>query len=138
MDTERAYTLALKDLADGRFPSVRAAAAAYNLDSTNLGRRRRGQPNRAQAREEQQILSSIQEGLLVRWILEAEQAGHAFNHAQLRDMASIISQASGGDGKIGKNWVPRFLQRHPEVKTKRGISIANQRVQNLYSSTITA
>lgn len=138
MDNKHAYTLALKDLETGRFSSVRAAAKAYNLDNTNLGQRRRGQRNRVESHEEQQPLSSLQEDMLVRWILEAEQAGHAFNHAQLRDMASIISSASGGDGKIGQNWIPRFLRRHPDIQTKRGISIANQRVQTLYSSSISA
>ena len=42
MDTERAYTLALADLEAGRFRSIRAAADAYKIDNTNLGRRRRG------------------------------------------------------------------------------------------------
>ena len=81
MDTETAYTSALQDLDSGRYSSVRAAAAAYKIDYSNLARRRRGQRNRVQSHEEQQLLSSLQEQMLVRWILEAEQAGHAFNHA---------------------------------------------------------
>jgi len=76
--------------------------------------------------------------MLVRWILEAEQAGHAFNHAQLRDMASIIKRTAHSDEKLGKNWVPRFLKRNPQIKTKQGISIANQRVHTLYSSAFKA
>ena len=138
MDTERAYTLALADLEAGRFRSIRAAADAYKIDNTNLGRRRRGQRNRVKSHEEQQTLSSLQEQMLVRWILEAEQAGHAFNHAQLKDMASIVNKASGGDGSIGKHWVIRFLQRNPQVHTKKGVSIANQRVHTLYSTNVSA
>ena len=42
MNTERAYTLALRDLETGRFSSIWAAVKVYNLDNTNLGRRRRG------------------------------------------------------------------------------------------------
>ena len=42
MDNKHAYTLALRDLESGRYSTIRAAAKAYNLDNTNLGRRRRG------------------------------------------------------------------------------------------------
>jgi len=52
---------------------------------------------------------STHEDMLARWIHEAEAAGHAFNHAQFREMASIVNRASGGTGKIGKNWTTRFL-----------------------------
>lgn len=138
MDTEQRFTSALRDLDSGRYKSIRAAAAAYKIDHSTLGRRRRGQRNRVESHTEQQLLSSIQEGMLVRWILEAEQAGHAFNHVQLRDMASIVYRASGGNGQIGKHWVTRFLQRHPEIQTKKGNTIANQRVVGLYSTTISA
>jgi len=42
MDTDQAYTLALRDLENGRYSSIRAAAKVYNLNNANLGRRRRG------------------------------------------------------------------------------------------------
>ena len=138
MVNEQHIASALQDLQRRRYKSIRAAATAWNLNHATLARRQLQQLNRVQSHEPQQTLSSLQEGMLVRWILEAEQAGHAFNHAQLRDMASIIHRTSGGSGHIGKNWVPRFLQRHPEIKTKRGVSIANQRVNSLYSSTFSA
>jgi len=47
--------------------------------------------------------------MLVRWILEVEQVECTFNHAQLGDIAFIISRASRESGYIGKNWVPQFL-----------------------------
>ena len=81
MDVEQAYALVLKDLKTGRFSSLRAAVKADNLDNTNLGRRRCGQQTRVLFHEEQQVLSIERERMLVRWILESEQAGHAFNHA---------------------------------------------------------
>jgi hypothetical protein len=125
MEKENALAQALKDLDAGRFSSVRAAAAAYKLDHTTLSRRRHGQQSRVKSHSNQQKLSPVQEGLLVRWSLEAEAAGHAFNHSQLRDMASLIHRASGGDGKIGKNWVPHFIKRNPDVRTKKGVSTAS-------------
>ena len=134
MKPDHIYSQALRELAAGKWPSLRAAAAAYNLDPSTLSRRRKGQRNRVESHEEQQTLSREQERLLVQWLLEAEQAGHAFNHAQLRDMASIIHKASGGDGHIGKSWASNFPRRNPGVHTKKGVSIANQRVHTLYST----
>jgi hypothetical protein len=125
MDIEQKYTAAIRDLDLGVFPSVRAAAAAYGVGHAQLGRRRRGQKNRVESHADQQKLSPTQENLLVQWILEAELAGHAFSHGQIREMASIINKSSGGDGHIGKNWVPHFIKRNPKIKTKTGISIAS-------------
>ena len=42
MDTEQKYTAAIRDLNLGVYPSVRAAATAYGLSDTQLGRRRKG------------------------------------------------------------------------------------------------
>jgi len=81
-----------------------------------------------QFHEEQQLPTPKQQEMLVRWIPEAEQTGHAFNHAQFREMASTINRASGGAGTIEKNWTARFLQRHPEIQTKKAATTAGQRV----------
>lgn len=135
MTPDSVYSQALSDLDNGRYTSIRAAAAAYKIDYTTLSRRRKGQRNRVDSHELQQTLSPLQERLLVAWLLEAERAAHAFNHAQLRDIASIILKASGGNGYVGKGWVIAFLKRNPGVRTKKGVSIANQRVFTLYSNT---
>lgn len=137
MVNDSGYTSALQDLDTGRFSSPRAAAAAYGVNPGNLSRRRRGQRNHVDSHEEQQTLTFLQEQMLVRWIIEAEQAGHAFNHAQLKDMAIIISKASGGRSRVGKHWATRFLQRHPEIHTKKGVTIASKRVYSFQSTEFT-
>lgn len=136
MDNEYIISQALKDLDTGRYSSLRACAAAYNLDHTTLSRRRRGQRSRVISHANQQKLSPIQEDMLAKWLLEAERAGHAFNHRQLQEMASIVHKASGGDGKLGKLWARNFIKRHPDLHTKKGVSIASQRVHDLYSSNV--
>jgi len=90
------------------------------LDGVDVARKSRA------IHEEQQLLTSKQQEMLVRWIPEAEQTGHAFNHAQFREMTSIINRASGGTGTIGKNWTARFLQQHPQIQTKKAATIAGQ------------
>lgn len=43
-------------------------------------------------------------------------------------MASLISRLNGGPKRVGKHWLQRFLQRHPEIIPKQGRTIACQRV----------
>lgn len=135
MSQETAIQSAIWDIERGVFSSARAAATAYQIDHGTLSRRRRGGQSHSAGAEMLQALSPLSEESLVEWILEAERAGHAFNHAQLREMASLIDKASGGNGFIGKNWVIRFIQRQPTIQTKLGRSIPNMRVTGLYQTT---
>lgn len=138
MTREEVIQRALQDVARRRYRSYRAAAKAHNLPKSTLTDRAKSTQTRRKARESQQILSSEQEDLLVRWILELERTGNAPNHEQLRQMAALVSVISGGVGVIGKNWVPRFLQRHPEVHTKRGVTIAAERVRDITSASLSS
>jgi hypothetical protein len=66
----------------------------------------------------------------VQWILDLEAGGFAPSHAQLREMAALVSKDSGGPDRVGNNWVDRFLKRHPEIHTKLGVKIDAQRLRN--------
>jgi hypothetical protein len=103
MNKDQKIAVVLQDLDSGVFPSLRQAAAAYNIDHGTLSRRRRGQRSRVEAHVYEQKLTPELEGMLVQWLIEAERSGHAFNHAQLRDIVQIINKAAGGEGKVGKN-----------------------------------
>lgn len=134
LETEQRLTSAIADLAAGVFPSERRAAESYGLCHSTLNRRRKEVENRVKSHAHQQVLSPTQEGTLARWLLEAEAAGHAFNHQQIREMASLISQASGGPAQLGKNWVRKFIKRNPTLQTKKGVAVSSQRVHDLYLS----
>jgi Tc5 transposase DNA-binding domain/helix-turn-helix, Psq domain len=115
---------ALADLASGAFSSVNAAAKAYNLTESTLRRRYHGTTtSRARARQTQQLLSPVQESLTRQWILNCEVTGYAISHAQLREFASLLSSSTGGPPSIGVHWVKRFLQRHPDLRSKIGKKI---------------
>ena len=127
---EQKIQQALEDLDAQRFPSVRAAAKAHNVPFATLNRRSKGGISRQEARSTQQLLSQHQEELLVKWILDLEAGGFAPSHAQLREMAGLVSKDSGGPDKVGNNWVDRFLKRHPEIHTKTGVKIDDQKLRN--------
>jgi len=137
MVDDRAIGLAIRAFDDGHYTSLKAACKAKGAPYSTVYDRYRGRPTRTQARERQQLLSSKQEELLVQWILDREQVGQAPNHAQVRAMASLISVEGGGPSHVGKKFVQRFLSRWPEVKTKLGVRIDNERCEQVNSTALT-
>ena len=89
------YEKAIKDALDAldrrEHPSLRAAADAYDVSKSTLARRAKGGRSRQEAREEQQLLSPDQEGLLIRWILDLEAAGAPPTFPQVREFAGLVS-----------------------------------------------
>lgn len=136
MSQEDRIQSAIADLAGHRFSSVRKAAAFHDVPRSTLQDRLDGKPTRRVARVSQQILSSHQEEMLVRWCLDLETVGQAPNHAQIREMASLILRINGVSHTLGKNWIPHFLRRNPRVKTKKGRALDRKRTQNLSSQLI--
>lgn len=108
--------------------SLRSIAASNDVDYSTLSRRLKGQLPQSTAHQHQQLLSSEQENLLKRWILDLELQGHAPSFNTVRELAGIVSEASGGPNKVGKNWISRFIQRHPEIRSKVGRKLQSQRV----------
>ncbi|OQV07721.1 Tc5 transposase DNA-binding domain-containing protein [Cladophialophora immunda] len=109
---------AIQDYQTRKYPSIRAAAAANDVNYATLSRRLRGTQSATLAHEPQQLLSNIQEELLKRWILDLEAQGHAPSYPTVRVLAGIVSESSGGPSQVGHNWLPRFIQRHPEIRSK--------------------
>lgn len=134
--TEQALQDAQDAYSRNEYPSIRAAATAYGVDRMTLGRRLKGGNTRQQARASQQALSPVQEDLLIKWIIDLDIAGAPPSFAQVREFAGLVSNASGGPSTIGKNWTTRFLQRHPDIKSKVGRKIEYLRAQNTTSESL--
>jgi hypothetical protein len=132
MDTnyEKRMEEAIKDFKAYSESSIRAVAAANDVDHTTLSRRLNGQTSRAIAREPQQLLTNEQEALLKRWILDLEIQGHAPTFKAVRELAAIISRSAGGPETVGKNWINRFIHRHPDLTSKVGRKIDTQRADS--------
>lgn len=132
MDTpfEATIAAAIKELIGPSKPSIRAVAKKYDLSHQTLARRLKGGISTQIAHHSQQLLTIEQEDLLVRWILTLEADGHAPTHNTIREMVAQIAKESGHTNCIGKKWVIRFLQRHPEIHSKIGRKIEALRIQN--------
>ena len=112
-DSKPAVDAAVADYRRGLFPSIRAAARAYNVAEASVRQRLRGRPTRQQGHSHEQILSPIQERMLVRWSIDLEACAKALTHAQLRSMASLISQSNGGPAVVSESWIVKFKRRNP-------------------------
>jgi Tc5 transposase DNA-binding domain len=102
-ELDRTVQAAHTDLLNGKYLSIRVAAAAYSLNNKTLANRINYGLNRRQSHSVQQILSLEQEEMLVQWILDLERQGHAPTHKQVREMAQKVSVYSGGPTTIGVN-----------------------------------
>jgi 4-hydroxybenzoate polyprenyltransferase len=128
---ESTLQLAITAYQQGQFASIRATATAYQIPVATLHRRIRGlTTTRRNAHESQQLLSQTQEDLVVRWILDCKRVGYSITHAQLIQFTRLISSSTGGPSSVGHNRSQRFLQRHPELRTKVGKKIDHLQFDN--------
>ena len=99
-----------------------------------------GGKSRTEARVNQQALSPAEEIALVRWITRITATGYPATHPLLREMAQIIRLrrvAQINDSSIelvsypplSKDWVQRFLKRHPQLGTVFSLSIEASRIK---------
>ena len=115
---------ALADYDAGVHGSLRATARAYGLTVSLLSRRVNGITiSKKQSLEPSQKLSNTEEQFIVEWILRCEASKNPVSHVQIRNMARLCSDPTNTSNTISTKWVPRFLRRHPEVKTKPTIKI---------------
>ena len=94
---------AIQGILSNQYTSIRAAAAANDVDHTTVSRRLKSQLPRSLACEPQQLLSNQQEGLLKQWILDLEAQGHTPTFTAIQELATIISINSGGPKKVRYN-----------------------------------
>ena len=130
-----------------KFKSANAAAIALNLRPDTVQRRLHGIPTRTEARQQQQLLSKTQEKTLLKWIKELTSSGYAPSHRTLREVADEVRtnrrrvyqshlqtqqlQPQIPKLPLGQEWVPRFIQRHPNLCVKLGQRVEAQRMNGV-------
>jgi hypothetical protein len=130
---------AAAEVLDGKHTCHSAAIAFDVRRSTLYDRVKYGKKPRNQAHEDDQNLTHVEEKELVRWITRLTISGYAPGYETLRRLAEIIRErrvkTDGGEvqvkvyDKISKEWVPRFIQRHPELAGVRLRSIDTARIK---------
>src|SRR5271170_6891724 len=123
----------------GKYTCHKAAIVFNVRRSTLYDRVKYGKKPRNQAHEDDQNLTHVEEKELVRWITCLTISGYAPRYETLRRLAEIIRdrRVKTDDGEvpinvydqISKEWVPRFIQRHPELVSVRLCSTDNARIK---------
>jgi hypothetical protein len=124
--SEDSIANAILDITDNKL-SLTQAAGKHGVPKQTLSDRFNGQGAMADQIQPGERLSKDQEARLATWILRQESVGYAPSHSQIRAcVVALLNQQStkaigeNDKDKLGRNWVSRFIQRHPEIKTKVG------------------
>ena len=117
---------ALRDVERGK--SIRQSSRDHDVERTYIRRRIDGVPTRKEADEAKQKLSKTQEDSLARWVVVQGKLGYAPPHARFRAFAQQLLTNSGSTERLGNKWVTRFLGRHPEIRTLKGIAMDYKRL----------
>ena len=115
--------------------SLRAASKIHQVERTYLRRRIEGVRTREDYNETLQKLSKHQEDGLSKWIVIQGKLGYAPPHARFRAYAQRLLINSGSTERLGKKWVTRFLDRHPEIRTLKGRAIDYRRLNGATTAT---
>ncbi|THU99808.1 DDE-domain-containing protein, partial [Dendrothele bispora CBS 962.96] len=113
--------------------SIRGAAAEFNIPRSTLSDRARGKHKAPhQAHNGQLLLTAAQEAALVSWCHYLDLTGHPLTR---RTIGPKVAKLSGTFP--GKNWLPRFLERHRDkLFLGRTSKLDDQRGRNFNFHTV--
>jgi len=109
-------------------PSLRLSAEKYGIAYSTLRGRLKGRQARETGHQHRQVLSEYEERSVVRWCEKLDEWGHPARLAVVKGMAEAIVARRVKERELGKNWMSRFLRRHPGLATKLGTRLDRQRV----------
>ena len=122
------FDSALEDLRTGKIKSIRGAAERYGLQYETLRDRKRGTANRVLSHEDQQHLTNAEEKAIVAWIGRVDDYGWPPKIEYVKQIAAGFMRSHGkGKTRLGKNWITRFLDRHPSLAAKFATRLDKQR-----------
>src|SRR5579862_9718638 len=124
MDREARIQAALRNLENGQFKTLRAAAEATDVSRSTLSYRRKGGQAKHKAHPDQQACTPEEEQALIEWIRRWHSQNFPIRHAMLRDMARhlILNRLNNSRRNTisayltSHNWPTRFIKRHPYLK----------------------
>jgi transposase len=136
----------------GLYKSSYEAAKQLRVSKDTVTRRVNGGLSRSQARQQQQKLSYEQENVLLKWIKQLTISGYSPGHQLLKeiaeelrtkrtynlDNASLNSLELPPQYTLGRDWVPRFILRHPHLTVAIGRRIESVRMDGATKEVLNA
>jgi hypothetical protein len=119
--TETDVQLALSDIQKREIKSLRWAEVIHNVLRRTIQRRRDGKRPRCDcepnAKRLTKCLTKPEKKSIIERVLEEFARGIPSSKADVQDIANRLLRDRAGDA-VGKNWVDRFVQRTPELRTR--------------------
>ena len=116
-DPEGRISFAIQAIKSGQFSSIRAAAKASNVCLKRLERRLKGIPIRRDCIPKTRKLTSLEESVVVKHILDLDSRGFPPRLRAVKDIANQLLADRDG-GTVGINWASNFIKRRIELKTR--------------------
>ena len=108
--------------------TIHKAAQIYDVPNTSLRNRINGTTPMPEHRQKNQLLSELEEKVLIQHIVDLDNRGFSPRLKDIEDMAKSILASRHGP-PIGKLWAHRLVKRTPELKTRFSRSYDYQRAQ---------
>lgn len=112
---------AIRDVKNGA--SLRGPCRTHDVNRAYVRRRLQGVMTRNEYNSTLQRVPKQQEASLSHWIIVQGNLGYAPPHSRFRAFAQRLLINSGSTERLGAKWVSRFLERHPEIRTIKGVAI---------------
>lgn len=129
-DYEERIQKAIRAIRVGEELNVPAASEVFEVNRRTLYRRLGGTTlSRVEAHEVHQRLTPAEENAIVKWCFSQDDIGFPPRLDMVKDMALHLEKKRIGvqPPPLGKNWVSRFLKRHPPLALKLSTQLERQR-----------
>lgn len=112
--------------------AVLAIAKMHDVPPSTLAHRLKGRKSADDWAREQMHLREAEEVVLVEHIKLLARRGFPMTPWMIKEKATaILTIRLGQEFKLGKNWVTRFLERHPELQLQRSTPLDKARANGL-------
>ena len=108
---------ALRLVDRGQFKSIRQVSRATDVARSTTQDRRAGRQPRRQEEVKHARLTRYQEEVLAKYIQNTQLQYAPVNREQLHIVAEMLAQLNEPNARLGKNWLSRFLNRHPRFRS---------------------
>ena len=112
----------------GKFKSIRKVSRATGVARSTVQDRHAGRQPRGQEDVKHARLTRYQEEILAKYIQNTQLQYAPVNRQQLHVVAEMLAQLNEPNTRLGKNWLSRYLDRHPDLKTARNRGLDSKRI----------
>jgi hypothetical protein len=137
-EKEEKFQEASKAVTAKKFNSLAAAARYFNVPYyTFCQRHQKCAGPRSKSQIKKQLLNEVQEQTLCEWIRYMGRIGYPLSkhnlHAKVADLSPLLQERMKKEGKKllpSRNWVNKFLSRHPDITLKRPTGVDAQHARS--------